>query len=83
MTERSTISGWIAIVFSITGIIYCARSLLLAIQNGYSTGKVGAIYHTGTIQYAAFIVFCIVGIVLMIFIGYLGLCWAGIFKERD
>lgn len=70
-------AGLIAIAFSIFGGAYMVRALLRALENGYSTGRLGAIHQAGTVQYTVFIVACVIGVVLMLVLAFMGSRWAG------
>ena len=73
-------AGLIAIAFSIFGGAYMVRALLRALESGYSTGRLGAIHQAGTVQYTVFIVACVVGVVLMFVLAFMGSRWAGFIK---
>jgi hypothetical protein len=76
-------AGLTAIAFSIFGSAYIVRSLLRALKNGFSTGKLGAIHQAGTVQYTGFIVACAIGIALMLALAFLGSRWAGFIKGSN
>lgn len=78
MREKNIPAGLAAISFAIVGGLYIAKALFLAIENGFSPGRLGAIHHAGTVQYAGFVIGCGIGIALMIGLVHLGCRWIGI-----
>jgi hypothetical protein len=84
VNEKNVPAGLVAIACAVLGGLYIVRVLVAALQNGFSPGKLGAVHQAGTLQYNGFLVICVIGIVLMLGVAYVGACWAGfIDRQRE
>lgn len=79
MDEKNLPAGLIAIASSVFGCFYIAKQLIRAFSNGFINGRWGDTYMAGSLQYNGFIVFCIIGFVLMFVLAYMGARWARFF----
>jgi hypothetical protein len=73
MDKSNRLAGVLMLAFSALGAWFIVRSLVRALSNGYSPGKLGAIHQAGSIQYFAFVAGCFVGIGLVVVLGIFGL----------
>lgn len=75
MDKGNPLAGALMLAFSLSGGLYVVRTLLRALSNGFSPGKLGAIHQAGSVQFNVFVAACCIGIALMALMAFLGLRW--------
>jgi hypothetical protein len=83
MEEHHRFAGGIVMIASLLGSLYLLSSLGIALASGVSRGRMGAIHHAWSTQYVAYLVACVIGLVLMAGVAFMGARWMGWFPRKE